>query len=153
MLRILNIKSVVLFFIIAISFSLNSQLFADSGQSNKEKSTPSTYTDYTVFSESQYSKIENNYLAGLNSDNVGLRTSSAYFLGEMKSHKAVIPLLKLLKNGETEESRIVAALSLYKIGSGIGIYRIKGLAETDKSEKVKRVMNRLLKTYISRKSF
>jgi len=151
--RILNMKSVALFIIIVISFSLNSFVLADGREGKKQSPTPSSYTDYSVFSEDQYSQIEDNYLDGLNSDNIGLRTSSAYFLGEMKSHKAVISLLRLLKNGETEESRIIAALSLYKIGSGIGIYRIKGSAESDKSEKVKRVMDRLYKTYIAKKSF
>jgi hypothetical protein len=153
MLRILNRKRVFLFFIIVISFSLNSLVLADGGESKKYKPTPSSYTDYTVFSAEKYSQIEENYLAGLNSNNIGLRTSCAYFLGEMKSDKAIIPLLKLLRNGETEYSRIIAALSLYKIGSKIGLYRIKILAQTDKSEKVRRVLDRLYKTHVTKKSF
>jgi HEAT repeat protein len=128
-------------------------VLADGGESKKHKPTPSSYTDYAVFSDEKYSQIEENYLAGLNSDNIGLRTSCAYFVGEMKSDKAIIPLLKLLRNGETEYSRIIAALSLYKIGSKIGIHRIKGLAQTDKSENVRRVLNRLYKTYVTKKSF
>jgi hypothetical protein len=101
MLGIFNGKGVSLLFIIAISLSLNSFVLADGGP-KKNKPTPSSYTDYSVFSEEKYSQIEENYLVGLNSSNVGLRTSCAYFLGEMKSDKAIIPLLKLLRNGETE---------------------------------------------------
>jgi len=153
MLGILNRKRVYLFFIIVISFSLNSLVLADGGDSKKHKPTPSSYIDYSVFSDEKYSQIEENYLVGLNSNNIGLRTSCAYFLGEMKSDKAIIPLLKLLRNGETVVSRIIAALSLYKLGSRIGIHRIKGLAQTDKSEKVRRVLDRLYKTYIAKKPF
>jgi hypothetical protein len=153
MLRILNRKGVSLFFIIVISFSLNSLVFADGGGPKKRKPTPSSYTDYAFFSEEKYSQIEENYLVGLNSNNIGLRTSCAYFLGEMKSDKAIIPLLKLLRYGETEYSRIIAALSLYKIGSKIGIFRIKGLAETDKNEKVRRVLGRIYNTYIAKRPF
>jgi hypothetical protein len=152
MLGIFNRKGVSLFFIIAISLSLNSFVWADGGP-QKNKPTPKSYTDYSVFSEEKYSQIEANYLVGLNSNNIGLRTSCAYFLGEMKSDKAIIPLLKLLRYGETEQSRIIAALSLYKIGSRIGMYRIKGLAQTDKSEKVRRVLDRIYSTYIAKKPF
>ncbi len=153
MLGILNRKGVYLFPIIVITFLLNSLVLADGGGSKKYKPNPASYTDYSVFSEEKYSQIEENYLVGLNSNNIGLRTSSAYFLGEMKSDKAIIPLLKLLRNGKTKVSRIIAALSLYKIGSRIGIYIIKGSAQTDKSEKVRRVMDRLYKTYMAKKPF
>ena len=152
MLGILKRKGFSLFFIIVISFSLNSVVFADGGP-ERLKPTPSSYIDYSFFSDEKYSQIEDNYLLGLNSDNIGLRTSSAYFLGEMKSDKAIIPLLKLLRYGETEQERILAALSLYKIGSRRGIYKIKLLAESDKSERVRKVLGRLYRTYLIKKPF
>ena len=40
--------------------------------------------------------IDINYLKGVESDNLGLKISSAYYLGERQSSKAVIPLLKVL---------------------------------------------------------
>jgi hypothetical protein len=43
-------------------------------------------------------QIEDNYLVGLNSDVPGLQVSCAYFLGEMKSERAVIPLMKMLRD-------------------------------------------------------
>jgi len=114
-------------------------------------SSKSTYNDFTVFSEEEYDQIETNMLIGIKSNNTGLQTSCAYFLGEMKSDRAMIPLLKLVTNGETEEARIIAALSLYKIQSKIGMYRLKGLAETDVSELARRVFDRIYKIYVSDK--
>jgi hypothetical protein len=111
----------------------------------------STYNDFTLFSEEDYDQIEVNMLAGIKSDNTGLQTSCAYFLGEMKSDRAMIPLLRLVTNGQTEEARIIAALSLYKIKSKIGMYRLKHLVETDESELARRVFDRIYKTYVSDK--
>ena len=62
---------------------------------------------------------------GINSGNQGLRMSSAYFLGEFKCDEAVIPLMKILKSDDNEESRIMSALSLLKIGDSRGIFAIK----------------------------
>ena len=105
------------------------------------------FNDFSSFSEAKLSVIEENLIRGIRSDNSGLQTSCAYFLGEMKSGKAMIPLLKLVKHGATEESRIIAALSLYKIHSKIGMRQLKGLAESDKSELVRKVFDRIYKKY------
>ena len=43
-------------------------------------------------------QIEDNYLVGLYSDVPGLQVSSAYFLGEMKSERAVIRLMEIFRN-------------------------------------------------------
>jgi hypothetical protein len=106
------------------------------------------FNDFSSFSEAKLSVIEENLIRGVKSDNSGLQASCAYFLGEMKSGKAMIPLLKLVKHGATEESRIIAALSLYKIHSKIGMCQLKGLAKSDKSELVRKVFDRIYKKYI-----
>ena len=85
----------------------------------------------------QKEKAEINYLAGLNSDNEGLRVSSAYFLGEIKSSKAVIPLMKMLRNDKSESARTVAALSLIKLGDARGIHLVKKAIEFNDFEKVR----------------
>lgn len=94
---------------------------------------------YSDFSEKKYKQIEDNLLEGLQKDNRGLQISCAYFLGEMKSERAVFPLLKMLKSGETEEERIMAALSLAKIGTEQGLFAIKQRIKFDDSERVQRV--------------
>ena len=50
--------------------------------------------------------IEINYLKGTESDNFGLKISSAYHLGERKSQKAVIPLMDALRSDSSAEVRI-----------------------------------------------
>jgi len=73
----------------------------------------------------KYETIEANYLIGLNSDNDGLQQSSAYFLGEIKSEKAIIPFMKILRSSEKEYMRIYAALALVKIGDPRAVYYSK----------------------------
>ncbi len=80
-----------------------------------------------------------NLLEGVNSDNYGLRLSSAFYLGEYKASEAVIPLMKMLHDEQTEEARIVAALSLMKIGSDKGVYAVKEASSLDNSKRVRRL--------------
>ena len=80
-----------------------------------------------------------NLLAGLNSDNFGLRTSSAFELGELKADEAVIPLLKMLKSDANEDARIVAALALFKINDSRGIFAVKQAIKFDENERVRKM--------------
>lgn len=93
----------------------------------------------TPISEEKYRQIEDNLLVGLNTENLGLHISCAYFLGEMKSDRAIIPLLKMLKSSDTEEERIIAALSLAKIKSERGLFAIKQRIKFDDSKRVQRL--------------
>ena len=129
---------------------LSSSLFATE-PAKPAKYVASSYNNFTVFTEDQLSLIEDNLLTGIKSKNSGLQTSCAYFLGEMKSDKALIPLLKLARDGNTEEAKIIAGLSLYKIKSHIGLHILKGRAQNDKSELVRKVFDRLYKKYTSDK--
>ncbi|MEE9429915.1 MAG: HEAT repeat domain-containing protein [Melioribacteraceae bacterium] len=96
-------------------------------------------TSINIMAKEKFQQIEDNLLEGVNSGNSGLQTSCAYFLGEMKSERAVNPLLKILKSGETEEVRIMAALSLTKIKSEKGLFAVKRRIKFDDSERVKRL--------------
>jgi len=102
------------------------------------------------------SGVVDNLTNGIVSDNSGLNASSANVLydliddGYLESDdgsKAMIPLLKLLDKGETDEVRIAAALALYKLGNGIGIYRLRGVAQFDENEKVSSVCKNLYYSY------
>jgi hypothetical protein len=111
-----------------------------------------TFTAYAaqpVPSEKKYNTetIEINLLSGLDSGNEGVQTSAAFFLGEMKSEKAVIPLMRLLHSSASEEARIVAAVSLYKIGDARGLYAIKENGRFDESELVRRLCDSFYKTH------
>jgi len=144
-----NLNKTAVVFNVLLVVSLSMTVFAG-GASKPTRSSPTSYNNFSVFNEEEYSRIEDNLMLGIKSNNVGLQTSSAYFLGEMKSDKALIPLLRLVQNGETEYSRIIAALSLYKIKSKIGMYALKGLSQIDESELVRKVFDRLYKTHVSK---
>ncbi len=78
-------------------------------------------------------------LIGLNSNNYGLRTSSAFMLGEIKANEAVIPLMNMLRTEKNEDARIVAALALYKINDSRGVFAVKQAIQFDGSERVKKM--------------
>ena len=83
-------------------------------------------------------QAERNLLVGLASDNLGLRESCAFMLGEIGSQKAVVPLMAMLHDG-VESSRVVAALALTRIGDARGIYAVKQAAKFDESQRVQKL--------------
>jgi len=87
---------------------------------------------------------------GLNSDNLGLQAGCAYMVGELSCQRSVITLLKLLHNCPSEELRILAALSLYKIGDSRGIFAIKQAIKFDESKRVQRMCEIYYKAYLQR---
>lgn len=91
-------------------------------------------------------------LIGLESENIGLKTSSAYLLGELKIHEAVIPLMKVLKTCNCDEARIAAALALYKIGTPLAIFAVKQAGIFDESERVSRMANNFYSDYLRNKT-
>ena len=87
-------------------------------------------------------------IMGLNSDNVGLKSSSAYMIGELQLSEAVIPMLRVLHNEKNEEVRIAAALALYKIGSPIAIYAVKQTIRFDESKRVSKLCASFYSEYL-----
>lgn len=109
---------------------------------------PSTHTEKIekIF-DSNYKTIEANYLAGLKSDNIGLKTSSAYFLGEMRSKKALFPLMKMFTDAKTDGEKILVAWSLLKIGDSRGVYLVKHEAEDNPCSEATCMLTWLYKDY------
>jgi len=89
---------------------------------------------------------------GLGSDNLGLQAGCTYMVGELCCQRSVICLMKLLHNSSSEELRILAALSLYKIGDSRGIYAVKQSIKFDESKRVQRMCEIFYKAYIQDKS-
>jgi hypothetical protein len=89
---------------------------------------------------------------GLSSDNLGLKAGCTYMVGELCCQRSVICLMKLLHNSSSEELRILAALSLYKIRDSRGIYAIKQSIKFDESQRVQRMCEIFYKAYIQEKS-
>jgi hypothetical protein len=77
-------------------------------------------------------------LMGIQSDNFGLKTSSAFMLGEIRASRGIIPLMRML-HSDKEEARIMAAVSLSKIDSDKGMFAIKQAARFDDSERVRKI--------------
>ena len=86
---------------------------------------------------------------GINSENEGLQAGCAYMFGELCCNKSVISLLEILHNNPKEEMRILAALSLYKIGDLRGIFAIKQAIKFDESERVSKLCEGFYKSYLN----
>jgi len=87
-------------------------------------------------------------IMGLSSDNIGLKSSSAYMIGELQLSEAVIPLLRVLHNEKNEEVRIAAALALYKIGTPLAIYAVKQTIRFDESKRVSKLCASFYSEYL-----
>ena len=96
-----------------------------------------------------YEAIELNRLIGLQSDNEGLRVSCAFNLGEMKSRNAVIPLMKILRESDSYEEKIIAALSLIKIGDPQGAYMVGRVAIFNDNPKVRYFCEKFYNAYLT----
>lgn len=98
--------------------------------------------------QSAYDKTEQSLLVGLDSDNIGLKASSAYMLGEIKSERAVMPLTRMLRNSADERLRYVAALSLIKIGTERSVYVVKQAKRFNDVESVRKLCRSLYSSYL-----
>jgi len=101
----------------------------------------------------QYQRAEQTLLNGIQEDNQGVKEGSAYMLGELKSTKAVIPLMKMLRDGENESTRCVAALALCRIGDPRGVYAVKQAAHFDESKCVAQRCAWFYNSYVKAGSF
>ena len=109
-----------------------------------------TFTLAQTPSEVKYLKIEENLLVGLSSVNQGLKISSAYFLGEVKSKKATNQLMDMFHCSDNPEVRQVAALALYKISSERGIFAIKRAIKYDDDEQTRKLCKIFYNQYQTR---
>ena len=86
-------------------------------------------------------------IQGINSDNFGLKVSSAQRLGELKISEGVIPLMSMLRNDDDERARIAAVLALIKIGDARGLFAVKQAAKFDDSERVRAMCEKFYLSY------
>ena len=99
------------------------------------------------YPQDNYNVIEENYLAGFNSGNTGIKIDCAYFLGEMKSHKAVLPLMELFRNATNGGQKLVAAWSLLKIGDERGVALVKREVDFGDCDEIKCMLHHLCRFY------
>jgi hypothetical protein len=89
-------------------------------------------------------------LIGLKSQNLGLKTSAAFMLGELDVKSAVVPLMRVMRNDKSDEAKIMAALALYKLGTPMSINALLQASRFENSERVKKMCSRFYFDYISR---
>jgi hypothetical protein len=97
----------------------------------------------------KYEQAESNYIKGLESDVHNLRMCCAYFLGELKSQKAMIPLMRMFRN-EKDDAKLVAAWSLLKIGDPRGVYLVKSGLDAKECNNIKCMLHFLYMDYCLR---
>lgn len=88
-----------------------------------------------------------NLLVGIHSENEGLRKSAIYMAGKYKINEAVPVLALQLKKEENPDTRILIALSLYTIGSPVGIQAVKLQAAGEKNPRVKKMYTEIYESF------
>ena len=94
-----------------------------------------------------------NLLIAIESDNQGLRESAAFFLGEYKCRRAVIPLMAMLKDDPNPSTRALAALALCRIGDERGLFAVQRAVRFDDNVGVKELCAWYYNEYVAPGSF
>lgn len=92
--------------------------------------------------------VYKNPLKGLCCDNEDVRLDCAFVLGELKYKKATIPLMRMLREDPSEAVRIVAALSLIKIGDPQGVFLVSRTSKFNDSEKVRKYAEKFYNSHL-----
>jgi len=103
--------------------------------------------------EARYQKAVANLLVAIKSDNLGLRNSATYLLGEYEVKEAVIPLMAILHDGKEPTSRIAAAWALCRIGDARGVFAVKQAVRFDENKKVQRLCAWYYHVYVDGNTF
>lgn len=99
-------------------------------------------------------KTVQNFIIGINSENNGLCESCIYYAGYYKVRGTVESLINVLNNSYKKPSlRILAAVSLYRIGDLKGIRAIRDIVQFDKTESVRIVCSKLYNEYLNQVEF
>lgn len=77
-------------------------------------------------------------IIGINSTNTGLKARAAHILGKVKSQKAVIPLMRMLRSENKKKLELLMHLHCIKLEMKRGIFALKQAVKYDPSEKVRR---------------
>ena len=89
-----------------------------------------------------------NLVAGIHSDNTGLKRSSIYFAGKYRIAETEDVLIAQLKEEKVPSTRILIALVLYEMGSEVGLIEVKKLSMNDKDAKVRRMTTQIYNEYL-----
>lgn len=89
-----------------------------------------------------------NLVAGIKSDNTGVKRSAIYFPGKYRITEAEEALIIQLKEENDPSTRILIALVLYEIGSEEGLLEVQELSLNDEDAKVRRMAAQIYNEYL-----
>jgi len=89
-----------------------------------------------------------NLIAGIHSENDGVRRNSIYFAGYYKIVETEDALIAQLKDENDPSTRILIALVLYELGSEEGLLEVKDISLNDKNAKVRRMAAQIYNEYL-----
>lgn len=89
-----------------------------------------------------------NLVAGIQSDNTGVKRSSIYFAGKYRIAEAEDALINQLNEEEDAGTRILIALVLYEMGSEEGLLEVQKLSLNDEDAKVRRMATQIFNEYL-----
>ena len=121
-----------------LTVALLSSFLVSSGFAQKNSINEITNNEYAL----------KNLVAGIQSDNTGVKRSSIYFAGKYRIAEAEDALIDQLKEEEDASTRILIALVLYEMGSEEGLLEVKNLSENDKDSKVRRMTFQIYNEYL-----
>lgn len=88
----------------------------------------------------RYEQIEESLLTGLNSDNLGLKISCSYMLGEIKSKNAIPDLTAIVNNSDNDKAKLTAILALLKIASSECVAMLN---QSEQSDEIRQICKNL----------
>ena len=89
-----------------------------------------------------------NLVAGIQSDNTGVKRSSIYFAGKYRVAETESALIAQLSEEKDPSTRILIALVLYEMGSIEGLLAVKQLAQNDENARVRRMATQIYNEYL-----
>jgi len=121
-----------------LSVTLAATLLIGAGFAQKNSSIDLTAHKYAM----------QNLVAGIHSDNDGVRRSSIYLAGYYRiteTEDALIDQLAVEKNTST---KILISLVLFELGSEKGMQEVKNISEIDGDAKVRRMATQIYNEYL-----
>ena len=89
-----------------------------------------------------------NLVAGIHSDNTGLKRSAIYFAGKYRIAETEDVLIAQLKEEKDPSTRILIALVLNEMDSEKGLLEVKDLSMNDTDAKVRRMTTQIYNEYL-----
>jgi len=88
-----------------------------------------------------------NLVAGIMSDNEGLKSSSIYLAGKYKIQETVPALMKVFKTEKNNSIKILAAFSLYKIGDVKSLTEMRKIVQNENDPKTRSTCNTIIEQF------